>query len=182
MSVFTNNQSIPPSNSISGWMEIADSITETVPITQDAIEGGQVSLENDGLGITSTEEFNMTGVSNPWDSATNTFNFAGSGLNVGDNIIAKIVLKVNPAVIPQKISLIYQCFSGIDGTGTLIFEFTKEIGEITSNAGIDVNYRDETRFHLLETLSNGSCKIYIEGTSRYNVKVVSFNFLIIRST
>ena len=184
MSVFTENASsggsIPESNATSGWIQIADSATIITPLSQPLIEGGDIILSNDKLGPTTNNSFTLSGINDPWNSATNSLNIANSGLSVGDNVFIRIDIDIVPDVIPQKFSLIFECYDDIDGTGNKLFDFEKTIGEITSNAGITLPIRDETRFLIVPEIINGSCKLVVRGTTRYNITVSSFNFLIIR--
>jgi len=182
MSIFTDNVggSNPPSNSTSGWFEISDLATQSSPILQPTIEGGGVYLTNDQLGLTTDDSFLLDGITNSWD--VDSFNFLDSGLLVGDNILARVDLSIIPEIVPQDFSIVYECFDGIDGTGNKIFEFAKVLANTISSAGDVMNIRDETRFHLIPLIINGSCKIKITGTTRFNVTVNTFNFFILRST
>ena len=178
--------------SATGWQDFADTVTDSTPLVQSNISGGSVQLTNNASGnftdgntifnLETTLVDNNTGVpvNDTWDSSSNTIQFKDTGLKVNDNILARVHVKVSPNIVPQNFKLLFEFYDDVAGGGNFIFPLSKHLSEVSTNSGAYTEYIQEIRFFIGASILDGSCKISVVGESAFEIKVVGFNFLIIR--
>ena len=103
-----------------GWQDFADSNTsEGSPIVQPTVNGGEVTLtnnNNDTLtdGNTSVNaETSVSGLNDLWSTTTNTFDFAGTGIEKNDLLSLRIHLNIAASIIAQDFSLTFDFYGRI---------------------------------------------------------------------
>jgi len=171
---------------VQGWQDFADLTTQTTPIEQTSIDGGQVHLTTDNEGTltdgntTQNSEHTLTDVNDIWNTTSNTIQFGGTGLKTNDTIDARIDLQISPNVVPQNFRLIIEFYDGLDGTGVKQFELESSVQSVFENAGTYVDRTIERRFFIGESIANGSAIVKVEGSSAFEVKMKGFNFEIRR--
>ena len=169
-----------------GWQDFADLATQTVPVVQSNVNGGSIFLPTDSSGTltdgntTTNAAHTLPGVSDLWNSASNSLNFGGSGILANDVIDARVHFEISSAVVPQSFKLVFEFYDGLDGSGNKVFELVSEVPRVTDNAGTFFEITPERRFFVGESIKQGSCKFKLMGTSSFSVKMKGFNFEIRR--
>ena len=170
----------------SGWQDFADSATSITPIEQTEIGGGEIILTNDNGGTLTDGNTNLNddttleGVTDTWDSASNTIQFNDTGLVANDNILYRIHVELSALIVPQDFRLIIEFFGEEDAGGSAVFSLEKDVQSFPSNAGVFTTRIIEGRYFLGQSIINGSARIKIKGSSAFECKVIGFNRLIIR--
>lgn len=168
-----------------GWQDFADAATQVTPIEQTVTTGGSVQLTTDNNGTltdgntTVNSNTTMLGVNDIWNSTSNTIQFGGTGLAVNDVIDARVHFDISPNV-PQTFTLVFEFFTGLDGTGTKAFELSTPIPTVAANVGSFDEVTVPMRFFIGASISNGSAVVSLKGESLFVVKMRGFNFEIRR--
>ena len=169
-----------------GWQDFADLTTQTTPLEQTSIDGGQVQLTTDNAGTltdgntTQNSATTLSGVNDTWDTESNTIQIGGTGLKVNDIIDARIHFEISPNVVPQNFKIIFEFYDGLNGTGTKQFELVSSVQSVFENAGTFVERLIERRFFIGESIANGSVVVKLDGSSAFEVKMKGLNFEIRR--
>ena len=168
-----------------GWQDFADLTTQTTPLQVTSVSGGSLQLTCDNEGVLTdgntnyNENTTMDDVKDIWSTTSNTIQFKGTGLQVNQNVFARIHVKISPNVVPADFDIELDFYTEENAGGTKAFSLKKHLDEITTSAGVFEEYVEEFRFFIGESILNGSATINIIGTKAFDVEVVGFNFLII---
>ena len=171
---------------VQGWQDFSDLTTQSTPIEQTSIDGGNVQLTTDNEGTltdgntTQNSAHTLKGVNDIWNTTSNTIQIGGTGLQVNDIIDARIHFEISPNIVPQNFKIIFEFYDGLNGTGTKQFELVSAVQSVFENAGTFVERLIERRFFIGDSIANGSAVVRLEGTSAFEVKMKGFNFEIRR--
>jgi len=170
-----------------GWQDFADSNTsEASPIIQPTVNGGEVALtnnNNDTLtdGNTSVNaETSITGLNDLWNTTTNTFDFAGTGIEKNDLLSLRIHLNIAASIIAQDFSLRFDFYDSPGATGNFIFSLNQHVATEALSAGVFRERITTIDAFIGESIVNGSAKVYLVGTKSFEVEVIGFNIRIFK--
>ncbi len=182
----THDSSVAPFKAANaGWQDFADVTTNNTPLAVTEPSGGEVKLTCDNGGTLTDGNTNensattMDGVTDMWNTTSNTIQFANTGVKANQNVFARVHVKVSPNIVPADFRIRLDFFPEVNAGGTKVFSLEKHLEEVTSSAGVFEEYIEEFRFFIGESIANGSATINIIGSKAFQVKVVGFNFLII---
>ena len=168
-----------------GWQDFSDLATQSTPLQVTSVNGGalQLTCDNEGVLTDGNTNYNqdttMDDVIDIWNTTSNTIQFKGTGLEVNQNVFARIHVEIAANVVPADFKIVLDFYSEENAGGTKVFSLEKHLDEITTSAGSYEEYIEEFRFFIGESILNGSATINIIGTKAFDIKVVGFNFLII---
>ena len=169
-----------------GWQDFADTTTQSTPIAQTLVNGGEVQLTNNN-GDTLTDgntsvnaETTAKGVNDLWSTQSNTFVFGNTGLDKNDLLSLRIHLKISANIISQDFSLRFDFYDQIDGLGTKQFSLTQQASTETLGAGVFRERILTVDAFVGESILNGSAKLFLVGTKSFEVEVVGWNIRIFK--
>ena len=169
-----------------GWQDFADTTTQTTPIAQTLVNGGEVQLTNNN-GDTLTDgntsvnaETTAKGVNDLWSTESNTFVFGNTGLDKNDLLSLRIHLKISANIISQDFSLRFDFYDQINGLGTKQFSLTQQASTETLGAGVFRERVLTVDAFVGESILNGSAKLFLVGTKSFEVEVVGWNIRIFK--
>ena len=169
-----------------GWQDFADTTTQSTPIAQTLVNGGEVQLTNNN-GDTLTDgntsvnaETTAKGVNDLWSTQSNTFVFGNTGLDKNDLLSLRIDLKISANIISQDFSLRFDFYDQIDGLGTKQFSLTQQASTETLGAGVFRERILTVDAFVGESILNGSAKLFLVGTKSFEVEVVGWNIRIFK--
>lgn len=145
-----------------GVFDYNDLSTTTTPISVTA-GGGYVDLTNDELGAFTNKTYKPTGVSDVWDSSTNSFDF--TDLTLGSSIQYRLDIEVTTTTANQEVEVEIQL--GVGGNPYSLEVFRDEY----KTAGVyKINVSNLVYMGDLNTLNNGG-KFRIQSDGNADVKV-----------
>ena len=165
-----------------GWQDFADSNTsEQNPIIQPNINGGEVRLtnnNNDTLTDGNTNvnaETTVEGLNDTWDTTTNTFVFAGTGIEKNDMFDIRFNLNISADIIEQDFKVRLDFYDQPGGQGNYIFSLSKRGPTINKSAGVFEEDFIHIRGFVGESILEGSAIPYLYGTKSFKVENIGYN-------
>lgn len=148
-----------------GFLNYNDSATATTPISITG-GGGFTTLTNDALGSLTNTSYPPTGITNIWDSVTNSFDF--SELSFGDMVEIRFDAELTTTVVNTEI--IVELFLGT-GVGSYTIPFitannyktagTYKLNRYNGIYIVDSNTRDNPAYFKLS--SDQNCTVKVNG-------------------
>jgi len=170
-----------------GWQDFADSNTsEANPLVQSNVNGGEVQLtnnNNDTATDGSTNENSETtviGLTDLWDTSTNTFGFAGTGIQKNDLFDIRVHTKINSSIIPQDFEIRVDFYDQPGGLGNFQFSLTEHVSTESLSAGVFRERIVNIDGYVGESVLAGSAKIFLVGTKSFEVEVVGWKINIFK--
>ena len=106
-----------------------------------SVNGGvlQLTCDNGGTLTDGNTNFNsnttMEGVTDIWNTISNTIQFKNTGLQANQNIFARIHAKIAANVVPADFKIVLDFYSEENAGGVKVFSLEKHLDEITTSAG-----------------------------------------------
>ena len=170
-----------------GWQDFADSNTsEASPLVQPNVNGGEVQLTNNNNdtatdGTTNqNDQTTIIGLSDMWDTSTNTFIFKDTGIQKNDLFDIRVHLNISSSIIPQDFEVRLDFYDQPEGLGNFVFSLTEHVSTETLSAGVFRERIVNMDGYFGESVLNGSAKIYLVGTKSFEVEVVGWKINIFK--
>jgi hypothetical protein len=148
-----------------GFLDYADLTTATTPIEVTAL-GSPVKITNDGAGANTNKLYPPTGVTDIWNTVTNTFDF--SQLSLGDEVALRLELVVNTSTPNQNVDVDIRLAEGTASEYTIPFgrgiaRFAGDYHALRYN-GIYIGNSDTlTGGGFFEVSSDNDCDVEVVG-------------------
>ena len=129
---FVEQPSFGPEGTLGGFIDYNDTSTSITPVT--LVADTWTTIPNDGLGAFTNKTYKPDGnVTELMDTSTGAIN--PTGLNIGDVILIRNDLKVNPNTNNASLEFRYQL-----GTGGSAYTLGKRLGRLDEGSGVDYRF------------------------------------------
>ena len=181
------NDPLQTGSRLIGWQDFSDSNTsESSPIVQSNVSGGEVLLTNNNEGTLTDGNTNLNaettvqGLNDIWSTISNTLVFKDTGIEKNDVILLRVHTRISADIISQDFNVKLDFYDDVDAGGNRVFGFQKQIHTETLSAGVFREKMVDLKFFAGESILNGSATISLVGTKSFEATVIGWNLTILK--